>query len=78
MSWALGLSVLVSGVVEGSLWSSFLTILHADLRIRAGEKDPAAEDEQPAPAPADGTGAGSLIGNDRVSDTEAREEGSIV
>jgi hypothetical protein len=47
-SWAIGLSTLIAGVVEGSLWPSFLTLLHADLRIRAGEKEPMPDDEPPA------------------------------
>jgi hypothetical protein len=37
MGWALGVTALISGVVEGSLWPSFLTLLHADLRARGGE-----------------------------------------
>jgi hypothetical protein len=78
MSWALGLSVLVSGIVEGSLWSSFLTVLHADLRIRAGEKDAAAEEEPPAPSPAPygGTGAEAVAG-EREPGAEAKEEGPV-
>jgi hypothetical protein len=43
MSWALGLTMLISGVIQGSLWPSFLTLLHADLRIRAGELEPMIE-----------------------------------
>jgi hypothetical protein len=49
LSWGAGLSMLVSGVIKGGLWPSFLTLLYTDLRIRAGEIDVA--DEAPA-APA--------------------------
>jgi hypothetical protein len=44
MSWAIGITMLISGVVRGALWPSFLTMLHADLRIRAGEQAPWAEE----------------------------------
>jgi hypothetical protein len=43
MGWATGVSMLLTGVVKGTLWPSFLALLHADLRIRAGEKEPWAE-----------------------------------
>jgi hypothetical protein len=49
MSWALGVTMLVSGLVKGSLWPSFLTLLYADLRIRAGELEGDADDAPPAP-----------------------------
>jgi hypothetical protein len=61
MSWAVGVTVLISGLVKGSLWPSFLTLLYADLRIRAGELEPDGDDAPPMPVPeagADGaTGA---------------------
>lgn len=64
ISWAIGVSMLVSGVVQGALWPSFLTLLHADLRIRAGELEPSAEDEPAPPAiaevPSEGSGDGAL------------------
>jgi len=47
LSWAMGVTILVSGLVQGTLWPSFLTLLHADLRIRAGERDPRSEAEPP-------------------------------
>jgi len=37
LSWAMGVAMLISGIVEGCLWPSFLSLLHADLRARAGE-----------------------------------------
>jgi hypothetical protein len=49
MSWALGVTMLVSGLIKGSLWPSFLTLLHADLRIRAGEAEPQADAAPPIP-----------------------------
>jgi hypothetical protein len=50
MSWGIGVSVLISGVVEGCLWPSFLTLLHADLRIRSGEREPILDAPRPATA----------------------------
>jgi hypothetical protein len=54
MSWGLGVSVLVSGVVEGCLWPSFQTLLHADLRVRAGELEPMPEERRAAPIAGEG------------------------
>ena len=63
LTWGTGLAMLLSGLVKGSLWPSFLTLLHADLRIRAGEteaesghEDPGGEEAaEPEPVdPADG------------------------
>jgi hypothetical protein len=48
MSWAVGVTMLVSGLVKGTLWPSFLTLLHADLRIRAGELEPQADEASPS------------------------------
>jgi hypothetical protein len=72
MSWGLGVTMLISGVVQGCLWPSFLTLLHADLRIRAGELDAAPEEapagpapsvgEAPAPASAPGESEGPKLG----------------
>jgi|GEM_PF-1665522 len=47
MTWGAGLVMLLSGLVKGTLWPSFLALLHADLRIRAGEieAEPEVEDE---------------------------------
>ena len=55
MSWAIGIAMMIGGVVQGALESSFLTLLHADLRIRAGEVEGAPEEGAPpeaVPAPA--------------------------
>jgi hypothetical protein len=46
MSWGLGVTMLISGVVKGCLWPSFLTLLYRDLCIRAGERE-AWEDPSP-------------------------------
>jgi hypothetical protein len=43
MSWAIGVTSLITGLVKGTLWPTFLTLLHSDLRIRAGEIEPWAE-----------------------------------
>jgi hypothetical protein len=56
MGWALGVTMLVSGVVKGALWPSFLVLLHSDLRIRAGEREPWIGDEASLPRPAPETG----------------------
>jgi hypothetical protein len=37
MGWVMGISMLFTGVVQGTLWPSFLTVLYADLRTRKGE-----------------------------------------
>lgn len=37
LSWAFGVTLLISGTVKGTLWPAFLTLLHADLRARSGE-----------------------------------------
>jgi hypothetical protein len=37
LSWAIGVSLLISGTIKGTLWPAFLTLLHADLRARSGE-----------------------------------------
>ena len=38
LSWAMGITMLISEVVKGGLWSAFLTLLHADLKARSGER----------------------------------------
>lgn len=38
LGWVVAVSYLLSGVVEGILWPSFLTVLYADLRARKGER----------------------------------------
>jgi hypothetical protein len=37
MGWAIGVNFFLSGIVQGILWPSFLTVLYADLRARKGE-----------------------------------------
>jgi hypothetical protein len=38
LGWVVAVSYLFSGVVQGTLWPSFLTVLYADLRARKGER----------------------------------------
>ncbi len=37
LGWALGISMAITGIVQGTLWPTFLTVLYADLKKRAGE-----------------------------------------
>ncbi len=37
LGWAIGIGLLLSAIVQGTLWPVFLTILYADLRTRSGE-----------------------------------------
>ncbi len=37
LGWAIGIGMAITGIVQGTLWPAFLTVLYADLKKRAGE-----------------------------------------